>query len=234
MLIFIIILIVNIIIGYVIFGDQFREKPIFHYETSTEHFGSTAIGFILFYLISSVCLIFLLARIDIYVVNLMNFPYKEQFISSGLSFAICLLPTGYLIRWIYNVIFFVANKIGEKHNTKYMEKISDNEQTLILIVSCIALTIIAIVNEKDYELGFFIIALILGKFFWVDSNIKGLISDICKIKIQVFVAVFLYWTLSIYISSIFGEKIVLINMFGITVGFIIGILLYILKNRNRE
>lgn len=233
MILVFVIFIVNVILGYIIFGDQFRKKPIFHYRKFSESLETTATSVILYLLISSICLIFLVERIDITILNFVNFSYNQQFINSGLSFAICLLPTGYIIRCIYGVICFCINKIGEKHNKKYIDDINENEETLILIASCISLVIVAIVSERDYELAFFIIALILGKFFWVDSNIKKIICDIREMEISVFVIVILYWALSIYISTCFDKNAILINMVSIPVGFVFGILLYIFKPRNK-
>lgn len=232
-MIFLIIFVVNIILGYIIFGDQFRKKPIFNDGTSIETFGTTAFSVILYFLISSICLLFLLERIDIYLVELIGFPHKEEIINSGLSFAISLLPIGYIIRVLYYSIYFVANKLGKKHN-KNMAEITKDEQTVILIVSCISLITVVISYKKDYELAFFIMALICGKFFWVDSSIMDFLHYIRDlIKLKIFVAIILYWTLSIYISVIFGNSIILINIIGITVGFVLGMLIYIVINRKK-
>lgn len=232
-MIFGIILVVNIILGYNVFGDQFRKKPIFSNDTFIESFGTTAFSVILYFLISSLCLIFLLERIDIYLIELIDFSYKDEFINSGLSFAICLVPIGYFIRALYNGIYLVANKFGKKYNKKYMAELNRNEQTLILIVSCISLITVALTSEKDYELAFFIVALILGRFFWVDSSIMDFISYIRGFKLKLLVVIILYWLASAYISEIFGKRMVLFNMIGITVGFLLGMILYIVINRKK-
>lgn len=233
-MIFLIVLVINIIFGYIIFGDQFSKKPIFNYSTSIEKFGITAFSVIFYFLISTICLLFLLLRIDIYLIELIEFPHKEEIVNSGLSFAIFLMPMGYLIRALYYVIYFGVNKLGEKHNKKYMNEITKNEQTVILIISCFSLITIVIASEKDYELAFFIMALILGKFFWVDSSIVDFLHNIRDlIKLKVFVAIILYWTLSIFISAIFGESIVLKNIISIVVGFVMGMLIYININRKK-
>lgn len=231
-MIFLIIFVINTILGYIIFGDQYRKKPVFNYSTSIENFGTTAFSVILYFLISSICLLFLLERVDIYLVELTCFPHKEEIIDSGFSFAFFLLPIGYIIRLLYYGIYLLANKLGKKYNKEYMAKITKNEQTAILIVSCVSLITVVIADEKDFELAFFIMALIWGKFFWVDSSIKDFLHNICNlIKIKAFVALILYWVLSIYISVIFGNSIILINLIGITVGFVSGMLIYIVINR---
>lgn len=234
MMVFFIIFIINTILGYIVFGDQFREKKIFKYDTSSESFATTAVSVVLYFLISSLCLILLTERIDIFLVNLINFPCKEKIISSGLSFAFFLLPIGYLIRILYYIAFRLIKKIEQKHNKKYIAEIDKNEKTLILIISCISLITIAIANEKDYEMAFFITALILGRFFWVDSSICDLLSSIRKIKLKVFVAIIIYWSLSIYVSIMFGQNIILANIVGMTFGFIFGMILYIFINHKNN
>lgn len=229
---FLAILIVNIILGYIVFDDQYRKKPIFNYDTCIESFGTTAFSVILYFLISSICLIFLLERIDIYVVKCTGFFYKEEIINSGLSFTIGLVLTGYLIRALYGCIYCLVNKLGEKHNKKYMAEMNENEKTLIIIVSCISLITVTITKEKDYELVFFIIALILGKFFWIDSSFKDVFSNIRKWKPGVFVTIILFWIVCVYLSDIFDA--VLYNLIGIPVGFILGMIICIVIKRKKD
>ena len=77
-------------------------------------------------------------------------------------------------------------------------------------------------------------ALILGKFFWVDSSIKDFFHNICELmNLKVFVAIILYWALSIYISVIFGRSIVLINLISIILGFVMGMLIYVVINHKK-
>lgn len=93
------------------------------------------------------------------------------------------------------------------------------------------------ISQRDWGTSFFIGALILGKFFWVDANLKDFITDILKLfkskdyKINIFIVLFLFWTVDICIMLLFDIHYLISNAIGIVFGFVAGMLLYVWRNR---
>ena len=116
---------------------------------------------------------------------------------------------------------------------KYIDFLNRKEQTWVFILSCILLCSIGF-KEKDYYFACFVIALIIGKFFWLDNTIsdfKEIFHDIKHLGIDViFVLVYcIYYILLV----LFNESNVLIGIVGSVLGFILGILLYAYTNKNK-
>ncbi len=236
-IVFLITSLLNLCIGYIVFGGTFKENTKINYGVSD--FGTMSSSALLFYIIATFWLLILIfGKDDLLTLFVQNSILGEQLVDSGLLFAIGLVVVGYIIRGVYNLIYFILNKIGKKKDRIYLDKIHKNEQTLIIIVSCISLILVSI-SQKDWGASFFIGALILGKFFWVDANPKDFISDILKLfnskdyKINIFIVLFLFWTVDICIMLLFDAHYLASNAIGIVFGFVAGMLLYVWKNRHK-
>lgn len=231
MLLFLISLLLFMIISYVIFLDQNREKPLFNHYFIRNSFETTLFSVGLFWLISSLLLLGLVIYKDAMFNKLFeNYNYKDVIIDSGLCFSISLVIVGLLIRLIYCIMVKTVDKYCKR---KYIDFLNRKEQTWVFILSCILLCSIGF-KEKDYYFACFVIALIIGKFFWLDNTIsdfKEIFHDIKHLGIDViFVLVYcIYYILLV----LFNESNVLIGIVGSVLGFILGILLYAYTNKNK-
>lgn len=237
-IVFLITSLLNLYLGYIVFGGSFKENTRINYGVSD--FGTMASSVILFYIIATFnLLILILGRDNLLPLLVQDFVFGEQLVNSGLLFALSLVVAGYLIRGVYNLIYFIFNKIGKKIDKMFLDKIHKNEQTLIIIVVCISLMLVSI-SQRDWGTALFIGALILGKFFWVDANPKDFISDILKLfksedyKINIFIVLVLIWTLDMCFMLLFDIHYFISNAIGIVFGYIAGMLLYVWKNRHKK
>ena len=236
-IVFLITSLLNLYIGYIVFGGSFKENTKINYGVSD--FGTMSSSALLFYIIATFWLLILIfKKDDLLTLFIQNSVLEEQLVNSGLLFAFGLVAVGYIIRGVYNLICFIFNKIGKKKDRVFLDKIHKNEQTLIIIVACISLMVVSI-SQRDWGTSFFIGALILGKFFWVDANLKDFITDILKLfkskdyKINIFIVLFLFWTVDICIMLLFDIHYLISNAIGIVFGFVAGMLLYVWKNRHK-
>lgn len=234
-IVFLITSLLNLYIGYIVFGGSFKENTKINYGVSD--FGTMSSSALLFYIIATFWLLILIfKKDDLLTLFIQNSVLEEQLVNSGLLFAFGLVAVGYIIRGVYNLICFIFNKIGKKKDRVFLDKIHKNEQTLIIIVACISLMVVSI-SQRDWGTSFFIGALILGKFFWVDANLKDFITDILKLfkskdyKINIFIVLFLFWTVDICIMLLFDIHYLISNAIGIVFGFVAGMLLYVWRNR---
>lgn len=234
-IVFLITSLLNLYIGYIVFGGSFKENTKINYGVSD--FGTMSSSALLFYIIATFWLLILIfKKDDLLTLFIQNSILEEQLVNSGLLFAFGLVAVGYIIRGVYNLICFIFNKIGKKKDRVFLDKIHKNEQTLIIIVACISLMVVSI-SQRDWGTSFFIGALILGKFFWVDANLKDFITDILKLfkskdyKINIFIVLFLFWTVDICIMLLFDIHYLISNAIGIVFGFVAGMLLYVWRNR---
>ena len=70
---------------------------------------------LLFYIIATFWLLILIfGKDDLLTLFVQNSILGEQLVDSGLLFAIGLVVVGYIIRGVYNLIYFILNKIGKK------------------------------------------------------------------------------------------------------------------------
>lgn len=72
-------------------------------------------------------MILILGRENILSLLTKDFLCGEELVSSGLLFALCLVVIGYINCGIYNVFFVILNRIGEKSERQYLDKIYKNE-----------------------------------------------------------------------------------------------------------
>ncbi|MBD5526774.1 MAG: hypothetical protein HDR04_20720 [Lachnospiraceae bacterium] len=236
-IVFLVTLLLNSCIGYVVFGGGFKKNTKINYGVS--NFGTMASSVLLFYIIATIgLLILILGRDDLLPLFVQDITIGEQLVNSGLLFAFGLVVIGYIIRGVYKVIYIFFEKvINKKEDKKCLDEIHKNEQTLIIIMSCISLIIVTI-SQNDWDTALFITALILGKFFWVDATPKDFFSDIHNLfksedyKINIFTLLVLFWTFDIYFMSLFEIHYLISNIIGIIIGFTTGMLLYVWKNRH--
>lgn len=231
MILFLVSLLLFMIISYVIFWDQNREKPLLNHYSIRNSFEITLFSISLFWLISSLLLTGLVIYKDTIFNKLFeNCSYKKVIIDSGLCFSISLVIVGLLIRLIYCGMVKIVKKCCKR---KYIDFLNGKEQTWVFVLSCILLCSIGF-KEKDYYFACFVIALVIGKFFWLDNTISDFKEIFYNIKhLGIDVLFVLGYCIYFILLVLFDENIVLIGIAGTVLGFILGIFLYAYKNRNK-
>jgi hypothetical protein len=231
MFVFLMSLLIFMFISYIIFWDQNRVKPLFNHYSKRNSFEVTLFSVCLFWLISVLLLMILVIYKDAMFNKLLeNCSHKGLIIDSGLCFSISLVFTGLLIRLIYYVIFKCVNKCCKR---KYLDSLDGKEQTWVFVLACIMLVSIG-VKEKDYNFAYFVIALIVGKFFWLDNTISDFKEIFNNIKHLAIDVLFIFgYCIYFILLVLYNENNIIIGIVGSVLGFILGILLYAYKNRNK-
>lgn len=231
MFVFLISLIIFGMISYLIFWDQNRANPLFSHYSKRKNFEVTLFSVSLFWLISSLLLLILLTyKEKLFNILLGNCSQKKFIIESGLCFSISLVVVGLLIRLIYYLIFKAVDKYCKR---KYIDSLNRKEQTWVFVLACILLASIGF-KDKNYHFAYFVIALIIGKFFWLDNTITNFKEMIYEIKhLDIWVLLVLGWSIYYIFIALFNENNIWMGISGSAVGFILGLLLYAYKNRNK-
>lgn len=231
MFVFIISFIIFSAISYFIFWDQNRIKPLFNHYSKYKNFEVILFSVSIFWLISSLLLMILFTyKEKLFDILLENCGHKNYIVDSGLIFSILLVAVGLLIRLIYYIIFKVVDKYCKR---KYIDYLDKKEQTWVLVLSCILLAFIGF-KDKNYYFAYFVIALIIGKFFWLDNTVddlKNIVDEIVHLDLGVLLV--LMWSIYYICIALFNEENIFTSISGSVLGFIIGIVIYAYKNKNR-
>lgn len=118
-IVFLITSLLNLYIGYIVFGGSFKENTKINYGVSD--FGTMSSSALLFYIIATFWLLILIfKKDDLLTLFIQNSVLEEQLVNSGLLFAFGLVAVGYIIRGVYNLICFIFNKIGKKKDRVFL------------------------------------------------------------------------------------------------------------------
>lgn len=120
-------------------------------------------------LFSIVCILVIYILLIIYVNLASKYSYSPLF-SSGIILSLWLVLIGNIIKKIHNRIEYLM------YQKNYL---NDNDKTLLIILISIFFIIISYKYEKDFS--FMMISIIMGRFVWIDSELKAVIKDIRRI-----------------------------------------------------
>lgn len=108
-------------------------------------------------------------------------PYMQSFISSGLYIPIFLFVIGRMIILPYKVYTKISNNYS----------LSQQEMNIVILIISVIINIALIIF--DWQLGLFVVAIILGKFIWIDfkfdlkelfSIVRQIFKDDDKIRVE--------------------------------------------------
>lgn len=193
------------------------------------YIGNTYVSMAMYYFIAVftllIALLVLKPRLEKYISSL---RWGKEMVNSGLSFAIMLVIIGVTISYIYCLVYSVSKKIFG--NRSIFETLSEAEQRWLMILSCITLVICCLSTSAVTE-GMMAVAIILGKFFWMDFRL----SDFTDIKVSllslpvifvIIAAIFLVLALGVVLIPKDVNKMVI----GLLVGGVFAIITIAFKN----
>lgn len=158
--------------------------------------------------------------------------FWKTLIDSGIIGAVLLAPIGFLTNWIYYGFFCLTGK--EKY--KFMLMLSDNDRTCIMLFNCMLLIIIFCVLSSPLT-GLPVVAVIIGKFFWLDArSLKAIGSDIVKIFKNFPLITLLLWALliSLAIVSKYVEPYWPHIYFAVSIVAVIGVLIIFYNQKHKR
>lgn len=224
-------LILGGVISYLIFTDQYSSQPKLNYNSKDHNELNSAGNSVILYFIISILIIFLFLFLWQPIVNyiLKNFKYANEVISSGLTFAILIPVVGKSIYGTYNLCY--------RKFAQYLDALNDKETKWIMVVACIGLILIFLICH-EYELAFTALALIVGKFMWLDTTSEQLFLEIKEtMHLPVFILITLSLCLFLGIFTFLDEKFSVLYGLLLGLGFLLGIILYGLihdKNKSKD
>lgn len=184
----------------------------------------------LYMIISSFSLLIFyeLYEYDFFECYLSKIPHIKEILDSGLFTGLALVLVGILVKLFYlGFLKIIRCKV-------FLIELEENEQTWIMIVSCILLFIIGLENY-DFIFAFSVLALIVAKFFWVINNsilklweeIKGFF------KLPIYTIIFIVSILAILVIMVVWPQYLLQIIYGLTFGILAGAILYAIIHKDR-
>lgn len=223
-----VILIISFLAGIVhsFFVSKVSSRDIERLSGESEHeeLVPTMASIILYLIISSFLflLFLLLDNEDFFSRFFEEWQHREVFFSSGLFSSVILLTIGLVIKLIYSICLKIVSSI----NKNCIENLRPKEQKWILLVSLLLLIGVGIKSQNFY-VAFSALALIVGKFFWLDDNIEQFGKEL---KEFVDLSIFSVFTLSFVCFIIFiwilTEKNMILSVFCFLLGWVIALLFW--------
>ena len=222
--------------SYTIFKDMYSENPKFNFSSEHTDLVSAAISVCLYIFISSLglTLCFLLYQEKFFEQFLYDLHHKTDILDSGLFSTFILIIAGCIIRLIYYICYKIDSKFHKKNGKKYIDNLSKEERTWIMLISLFFL-VAAGIDMKDYNIVCSALVLILGKIFWVDGNFEELVQSLKEfLKLHIFIILLLGLLAIISLCLIFLEDYILLCVFFLILGFVGGIVLYAYRNKGNN
>lgn len=132
----------------------------------------TFIRDLIFFIITVILFIYFFAIIVIPIK--IKFMEDNSLIASGLFANIIIIFSGITIRFVYEVVRFLINKILRKN---ILTHIGENSRTWAFIMACLFYVSIGLsrIGEFDLEIvGFTALSIIFGRLFWIDFKINSI------------------------------------------------------------
>lgn len=213
-------LILGGVISYLIFKDQYSLQPKLNYNSKEHNILNSAGNSVILYFIISILILMLFLYLwqPIVMYILKDYKYADEMVSSGLTFAIMLPIVG---KSIYGIYAFCYRKYDQ-----YLDKLNEKETKWIMVVASIGLIFVFLVCE-EYGLAFSALALIIGKFMWLDTTSAQLAPEIKEtMQLPVFILITLGFCLFLGIFTFIDADFSVIYGLSLGLGFLLGIILY--------
>lgn len=213
--------------SYFIFTDQDSKKQKFNFNPERHNiFENAGYSVFMYFSISIIVIMFFLLLWQIIVMLILSdFKYANEVVSSGLSFAIMIPLIGNMIHKIYELCL--------SKFPKRFDELNAQERKWISVVACLGIAMVSV--NDNIELAFSALALMFGKFLWLDSTSKQLAEEFkeaLKLPVLNLLAILLCLLTGFYICI--DEKFAVVYSFLLGLGFVIGIVIYCFIQKNKE
>lgn len=186
--------------------------------------GDGGVKHVIFFVLISVLLIVALPCINFY-----DYPNAVWCLlrDSGVLLAVAIAIMGISSRMIYNQIIKRMRRIKSD-----IYPLEDSDMKWLLVFSCLTVSIICF-GAGALKMGFTIIAIIIGKFAWLDISPKQKYEEINSLmKVPLLYWVILFHILLATIYTCFLKDLALGCIAGVVISWIICFICYLFRKKN--
>lgn len=228
LIILIALLFIGIIISYWVYKDECSDTPKLNHKENCIY-GKKLASMMIFLVISSALLLLfqILYNSSFFVQFIGDWKYGEAFYESGLYLTLLLFVVGYLVKlacFLLYKLYKIFCKVSKKIPKTYIRVLKPEEKKWILILGLFVLISTGI-KSKDYNIVFSSVVIILGKFLWIDADIKSAITELKELKqlpvnvLLSFGAFMVYIVSSFFVDTIWSQ----FYFMNIVMGYLLGI-----------